>query len=193
MTRWGMTIDADRCLGCEACMVACATENEVPLGQFRLRMRTTTVGVFPNLTSEFRLESCFHCADAPCVGVCPTGATYKTDDGIVLVDPAKCTGCKACVTACPYGMRYVHESGWVDKCTFCEHRVREGRQPACVQTCPTGARVFGNLEDAADPINTALAEAQSVAVVNPDTGAKPSVFYLNSQFINGPTERQETS
>ncbi len=193
MTRLAMTLDVDLCLGCEACIVACSAENEVPVGQFRIRMRTTTAGTFPDLRTEFRVESCFHCADAPCLNVCPTGATYKTADGIVLVDPAKCTGCKACVIACPYGMRYVHRDGWVDKCTFCDHRLAAGRQPACVETCPTGARVFGDLDDDADPINDALAGAQSVSVVNPDTGANPHLFFLNSQFTNGPTERLETT
>ena len=193
MTRLAMTLDVDLCLGCEACIVACSTENEVPVGQFRIRMRTTTVGTFPDLRTEFRVESCFHCADAPCIEVCPTGATYKTADGVVLVNPAKCTGCKACVVACPYGMRYVHRDGWVDKCTFCDHRVAAGRQPACVETCPTGARVFGDLDDDADPINDAITKARSVSVVNPDTGANPHLFFLNSQFTNGPTERLETT
>ena len=193
MTRYGMSIDLDRCIGCEACMVACKTENEVPEGNFRLRIREVVVGSFPDLQGEFRMEQCFHCDNAPCVSVCPTGATYKTPDGIVLVDASKCTGCKACVTACPYGMRYVHPNGYVDKCTFCEHRVAEGRVPACVETCPTGARAFGNLDDAKSPVRKAINRARRVDVLKPQTGARPKLYYLNSRFTNTGAESEHTS
>ena len=184
MARYAMAIDASRCVGCEACLVACKTENEVPRGEFRLRMRETVVGTFPNLSGEFRLEQCFHCEDPPCVPVCPTGATFQTDDGLVLVDPNRCTGCKACVTACPYGMRHITDGGWTDKCTFCDHRLEAGAMPACVETCPAGARTFGDLDDGRSPINAALAKADRVDVLKPETGAKPKLFYLNSKFTN---------
>lgn len=184
MARYGMTIDAARCIGCQACLVACKTENALPAGAFRLRMRTLVAGTFPNLKGEFRLEQCFHCANAPCVNVCPTGATYKRADGIVIVDAEKCIGCKACVTACPYQMRYIHPEGYADKCTFCAHRVAEGRDPACVETCPTHARAFGDLDDANSPPRQALAQARQAHTLKPETGAQPKLIYLNSRFVN---------
>ncbi len=182
MTRRAMAIDVDRCLGCQACLVACKAENEVPDDRYRLRMREVVAGRFPDLAGEFRPEQCFHCDDPPCVGVCPTGATHRTDDGLVLIDPAKCTGCKACVTACPYGMRYVHPGGWVDKCSFCDHRLLVGREPACVETCPTGARVFGDLDDAFGPLRRAIDNADAVGVLKPHAGTRPSLFYLNTRI-----------
>lgn len=193
MTRYAMTIDMERCVGCQACVVACKTENEISQGRFRLRMRETVTGTFPNLQGEFRLEQCFHCENPPCVPVCPTGATFKRKaDGLVLVDPTMCSGCKACVTACPYTMRHVHEGGWIDKCTFCEHRLAAGLEPACVETCPTGARVFGDLDDPADPVHQVLAQADRVDVLKPQTGANPNLYYLNSQFTNTDAEYGQT-
>ncbi len=193
MTRYAMAIDVDRCLGCQACLVACKAENEVPDDRYRLRMRETVVGRFPDLMAEVRLEQCFHCDDPPCVGVCPTGATYQTDEGLVLVDPAKCTGCKACVTACPYNMRYVHPGGWIDKCSFCDHRLEQGRQPACVETCPTGARVFGDLNDRGGDLRKAIDEADSVGVLNAAAGTEPCLFYLNSRLPLDEHEEQEVT
>lgn len=183
MVRYAMAVDVGRCLGCAACLVACKTENEVPLGGFRLRMREEVAGTYPDLVGEFRMEQCFHCSDPPCVPVCPTGATFQTDEGLVLVDPSKCTGCKACVTACPYDMRHLHPGGWVDKCTFCDHRLAENRQPACVETCPTGARIFGDLDDPSSDVSRALESASLVDVLRPETGARPNLFYLESRLI----------
>ena len=192
MVRYAMAVDVGRCLGCAACLVACKAENEVPLGGFRLRMREEVTGTFPELYGEFRMEQCFHCSNPPCVPVCPTGATFQTEEGLVLVDPSKCTGCKACVTACPYGMRHLHPNGFVDKCTFCDHRLAEGRQPACVETCPTGARSFGDLDDAGSDVSVAIAGASLVDVLRPETGAEPNLFYLESQLVNEAAPHTET-
>lgn len=193
MTRYGMSVDVSRCIGCQACLVACKTENQVPPGVYRLRMRTTVAGTYPNLKGEFRVEQCFHCDNAPCTSVCPTGATYKTRDGIVVVDSARCVGCKACVTACPYSMRFVNPEGYADKCNFCQHRVEQGNVPACVETCPTRARVFGDLDDPKSEVSQAIASAKTSTALKPQTGAKPKLIYLNSTFINGPEEQGATT
>ncbi len=194
MTRYSMTVDLERCLGCEACIVSCAVENEVPIGAFRLRKTTTVGGRFPELRSEYRMEQCFQCEESPCVDVCPTGANSKTDDGIVHVDRDRCIGCKACVVSCPYGMRYMHPDGYADKCTFCEHRVREGRQPACVETCPTGARAFGDLEASDGPLRRSLDAADGVVQLRPETRTQPRVFYTNPTLTGsglGPAPESE--
>lgn len=183
MARLGMTIDVSRCLGCQACLVACKAENEEAPGVFSLRLRHTVVGRFPDLVGEFRLEQCFHCDEPPCVPVCPTGATFQTDDGIVLIDPTRCTGCKACVTACPYGMRHVDPRGTVHKCTFCEPRLAAGHQPACVATCPARARAFGDLDDPDSDVRAAIAGASRVDAFDSRAGAEPKVFYLNARLF----------
>ncbi|MDR1264861.1 MAG: 4Fe-4S dicluster domain-containing protein [Propionibacteriaceae bacterium] len=105
MARWGMTIDLDLCIGCEACTVACKANNFTPSGVSWLRIVKDEAGQFPNVTRlPFPLQ-CQQCAKAPCVDVCPTGATYVRDDGIVAVNYDKCVGCQYCVLACPYGAR----------------------------------------------------------------------------------------
>jgi Fe-S-cluster-containing dehydrogenase component len=133
-----MVIDTRQCVGCMDCVVACQTENDVPVGYARDWIVTEVRGTFPDLAMEIRSERCNHCDNPPCVSCCPTGASHVSPVGqVVLVDPAKCIGCKACIASCPYGARYVHPDGYVDKCTFCDHRTREGKDPACVSVCPT--------------------------------------------------------
>ena len=178
MARYAMVIDTRRCVGCSACVVACEVENEVPNGYCRDWIAEETTGRFPLLSMEIRSERCNHCSDPPCVPPCPTGASHVEADGIVLVDHALCTGCKACIAGCPYDARYVHPDGYVDKCTFCRHRVTRGLLPACVSTCPTMAMAFGDLDDPASEVSRQLASGRNVKVLNPDTGAKPNVYYL---------------
>ena len=113
MPRYAMAIDLSLCVGCAACAVACKMENEVPPGVFNLWIREREVGEYPNLVVEFRPEQCLHCENPPCVPVCPTGASYQTKDGLVLVDPKKCIACGACIAACPYDARYLHPAGYV--------------------------------------------------------------------------------
>jgi Fe-S-cluster-containing dehydrogenase component len=126
---------------------------------------------------QIRSERCNHCSETPCVLACPTGASHVAEGGAVLVNAAKCTGCKACIASCPYGARYVTPDGHVDKCTFCLHRVQAGHAPACVETCPTKALTFGDLADPGSPVAKLLA-ARRHEVVKPEAGTKPNVFYL---------------
>jgi len=130
---------------------------------------------------------CNQCERPPCVQVCPVGATYKTHDGVILVDQARCIGCRYCIQACPYGARYLVPDGPVtpsgqarvaDKCTWCYHRITKGLVPACVEACPVGARVFGDLQDPESQVAKILAEHR-IYVLKPDLGTKPRVSYLD--------------
>jgi len=188
MPRYAMAIDLAACVGCAACAVACKLENEVPPGVARLWIRLEETGTFPDLGLQCRPEQCLHCDAPPCVPVCPTGASYVTADGVVLVDPETCIACGACIAACPYDARYFDPRGFVSKCTFCEHRVAEGRMPACVETCPTLCRTFGDLDDPHSEINDVIRAARRVDVLRPDQGTRPKLLYLNAPSRFGLTE-----
>jgi Fe-S-cluster-containing dehydrogenase component len=121
---------------------------------------------------------CNQCDNPACVQVCPVGATYQTDDGVVLVDRDWCIGCGYCIMACPYGVRFFHPVHKVaDKCNFCYHRISNGREPACVDSCAFGARRIANLRDPDDPV-TKIITTERVAVLKDEYGTKPHVFYL---------------
>ncbi len=177
MTRYVMAVDTRRCVGCNACVIACKQENRLQGAGYRDWVTVETRGVFPALAQEIRSERCNHCASAPCVRVCPTGASHVGPGGTVLVSPRKCTGCSACIGACPYGARFIHPRGYADKCTFCVHRVTKGQGPACVESCPARALTFGDLADPASPVARLLA-ARRHEVVKPEAGTKPNVFFL---------------
>jgi Fe-S-cluster-containing dehydrogenase component len=175
--RYAMTVDTRTCVGCKACVLACKSENDVPDGFCRDWIVEEVRGEFPVLTAEIRSERCNHCSDAPCVSVCPTGASNIAEGGVVLVTHGKCTGCKACIAGCPYDARYVHPKGYVDKCTFCLHRVQKGLQPACVGVCPTGTLTLGDRNDPSSAVSKTLARRKS-KVNHPESGADPNVFFL---------------
>ena len=123
---------------------------------------------------------CNHCTHPACVQVCPTGATYKTEDGVVVIDHTYCIGCQYCVQACPYGARFFDERRNVtDKCTWCYHRITKGLQPACVEVCPTGARIFGDRSDKQSVISQFIQDNR-VHVLKPETGNAPNVFYVGT-------------
>jgi Fe-S-cluster-containing dehydrogenase component len=175
--RWAMVMDTRRCVACHACVIACKNENALPPGGFRDWIVTEVRGVFPTLSAENRSERCNHCEGAPCVGCCPTGASHFSDGGAVIVSRNRCTGCKACIAACPYDARYVHPDGFVDKCTFCLHRVREGEQPGCVSICPTRSLIFGDLGDPGSEVSRLLASRKH-KVLKPESGVGPQLFFL---------------
>jgi len=176
--RFAMAVDTRSCVGCSACVLACKAENDVPDGFCRDWIVQEVRGEFPNLQAEIRSERCNHCEDAPCVGACPTGASYVGEGGTVLVDREKCTGCKACIAACPYDARYVHPDGYVDKCSFCLHRVERGDEPACVEVCPTSSFTFGDANDPDSAVSRKLARRSS-HVLHPEAGTRPRLHFLD--------------
>ncbi len=178
MVRFAMVIDTRLCIGCGDCVIACKTENKVPEGLNRDWVVEITQGRYPHLGTEFRSERCNHCTHATCVEACPTGAShYWRDTNIVLVTPERCTGCKACIAACPYNARLIRPEGYIDKCTFCVHRVKQGLDPACVATCPTHCMHFGRLDDPNSTVSRLLASRDAFRLL-PETGNEPQIYYL---------------
>ncbi|WP_136415992.1 sulfate reduction electron transfer complex DsrMKJOP subunit DsrO [Herbaspirillum sp. ST 5-3] len=184
--RYAMVIDLRRCIGCDACMVACKAEFDVPLGVFRTWVPYKVVGKYPNVRKQFMPRLCNHCDNPPCVRACPVGATYKVEDGgFVLQHYDRCIGCKACMASCPYNARfmlpksrtYTDITSVVDKCTFCHHRVTQGLAPACVQTCIGRARIFGDINDPKSEVSRLVA-TMPTQVLRPEEGTKPHVFYI---------------
>jgi molybdopterin-containing oxidoreductase family iron-sulfur binding subunit len=201
MTRWGMVIDQNRCVGCYACTVACKVENATPKGIWYAPVYEKEVGHYPIAKRVFLPTLCNHCEDAPCLQACPTQAISRRPDGIVLVDEDKCCGSRACVAACPYGAMHFFEEaggefgeeltpleqlfagkyqkGTVQKCTFCAHRIDAGVPvPACVEACPTSCRIFGDLEDPDSNISHYI-RRKNAHQPNPDAGTNPSVWYVS--------------
>jgi tetrathionate reductase subunit B len=173
-----MLIDLRKCIGCHSCSVACKTENEVPPAVFRSWVKLMDKGVYPNARSLSLPVLCNNCENAVCVKVCPVKASFKRDDGIVMVDPHKCVGCKYCMAACPYQVRHLNPiRRYVQKCSFCYQRVDAGLMPACVETCPARARVFGDLNDPSSEIVKLLVE-NPTSVLKPESGTRPNVFYI---------------
>lgn len=205
---WGMVISLDKCIGCDYCRRACSATNDV-----REDMAWNVVKEEKNTNGVpfFFSRPCLHCQIAPCVEVCPVGATYVREDGIVVMDYERCIGCRYCEIACPYDARkfnweartdenpYVptwgipevdrRPRGVVEKCTFCIQRIDAGlaqglepgmdmdATPACVNICPVGARVFGDLKDPESNISKVL-ENSSTIRLREELGTEPSVYYI---------------
>jgi len=205
----GMLVDINKCIGCNYCTYACQAVNNLADDMLYNVVTTETT---QSGEEYFLSRPCMQCEEAPCVHVCPVGATYYRPDGIVAMDYTLCIGCRYCQVACPYGARVFNwknpietsskapdfgfqevdnrPRGVVEKCHFCSHRIDYGVErgfvpgvdtaatPACVVACPTGARVFGDLNDAASPISLAQAEASVTLRLREDLSTEPRVYYI---------------
>lgn len=200
---WGMGVDISKCIGCGLCVDGCKTENNVPKEPFFFRTWVERYRVLDNgevliespngaihsftedevepniLRSFFVPKLCNHCDNPPCVQVCPVGASFKLEDGVVLVDSDYCVGCSYCIQACPFGARFLHpETRTAEKCTFCYHRIVQGLIPACVEMCPTQARIFGEVKKKASPLVRFL-RMNKIGVLKPFLNTEPKVYYAN--------------
>jgi len=175
--RLALVIDTRKCFDCKACMIACKEENDLPQGQWRNWVRNDSRGT--SRRTQFQPGQCMQCDEPSCVAACPVGATWKRADGVVEIDTGKCVGCANCVTACPYGARYRDPARKkADKCDFCSHRLALGETPACVETCPTKARVFGDLNDPGSLVSKMLKNEKTIRVPSPGVDTEPNIFYL---------------
>lgn len=190
---YGFIIDNRKCIGCHACSVACKSENEVPLGVNRTWVKYVETGVFPNSRRHFQVTRCNHCANPPCVRICPTEAMYQRHDGIVEFDGSVCIGCKACMQACPYDAIYIDpDTDTAAKCHYCAHRVDMGLEPACVVVCPEHAIISGDMNNPESEISQLLAR-QDVTVRKPEQGTAPNLFYIDgNEAALHPTATERT-
>lgn len=157
MTRYAYFTDLSVCAGCESCTVACQNKNGLAPELAYTKVHRYESGTFPDLKSTYVINQCLHCDNPPCAEVCPTGATHKTAEGPVVVNYDQCIGCKYCMVACPYDARvFDEERNVARKCTECADRLAAGRKPACVETCLTGARVIGDLDDPKSAIHEVI-------------------------------------
>jgi len=192
--KYAMIIDLEQCVGCDACTVACKLDNETGTDIRWSRVVEEEAGCFPHVRKVYIPLQCMHCEQAECVRVCPTGANYRDERGLVLIDYEKCIGCRYCMLACPYQARYFNEGkkppvgvpamandssrkGAVEKCDFCEDRLSQGKLPRCVELCPYEARVMGDTEDPESSAAKLLREGNPVTL-KPEGVFKPSIYYL---------------
>jgi len=180
--RLGLIIDQERCIGCEACSVACRIENKT--SNFWITVETqggqdkdTPNGVYPNLSLNFLPKLCNHCENPPCVDSCPVNAIGKREDGIVILNQDECDGCQACLNACPYSIIiFNNEKRIAEKCNLCSHRIDEGVEPFCVICCEGQAITFGDLNNPNSRITKMILERNAFQL-KLENGTNPSVYY----------------
>lgn len=182
IAKYVMLADTTRCINCKACEVACRAEWDTPLGYSRDWVKEVEyvnakglpeVQLFPG--------RCQHCDDPPCVEVCPSGASWKREDGIVLVDHAICSGCELCVPACPYEARWLNPvTNTISKCTFCQPRIDKGLQPACVETCVGRALIFGDANDPNSEVSQLLKAKEWQKLVTDEVNIGPNHYYYTA-------------
>lgn len=205
MTRLSLLIDVTKCSGCHNCFLACRDEyygNDYspysapqPLdGQFWMQIKEVERGSYPKPKLDYIPIPCMHCEDAPCIDAAADGAVYRRDDGIVIIDPTKAKGQKAIVNACPYRVIFWNEALELpQKCTLCAHMLDAGeKQPRCVEACPTGALVFGDLDDPGSEI-ARLSATLKPEVYHPEYGLKPTVQYIGipKRFVAGEVVKRD--
>jgi tetrathionate reductase subunit B len=176
MPRYGMVIDETKCVGCHACRVACQNQNGLPAEESYNHLEEREYGTFPNYNREFIPVQCQHCDNPPCVKVCPTGASYKRKDGIVLVNKDQCIGCKYCLAACPYNVRIITKEGYIEKCRFCLEFIEKGEEPACLRTCMAGVRTFGDLDDPDSEVSRMIVRDR-LKRFKADLNTLPRIYY----------------
>ena len=186
--KYGMVIDLTKCIGCGACVVACSLENTRYTGRtIPLGARTNFYFVNVKDTQLPYHKICMHCENPVCTRVCPTGATYKSPEGPVLVDYSRCIRCRYCIYECPFepNVRYINEElHAVDKCTLCYHRITKGLNPACVEACPVGARVAGDISDAKSEISKIILDpSKNVVRVGEEAGIGPNLYFVLPEGI----------
>ena len=202
--QYGFLVDLRRCVGCTSCQVSCKMENAVPMGKFRSKVDFAEEGKYPDAKRHFFPKHCNNCAEPPCITPCPVkGATYKRDDGVVMINRDLCIGCGRCISSCPYGARYAQhnipvkndpkpyaksvkevagksakELKVADKCDYCSHRLAQGiEEPACVRNCPGLARIFGDLNDPNSQISKLVKELKTEGW-HPEYDTKPRNSYV---------------
>ena len=190
--KFGWFVDTRRCFGCHGCEVSCKSENDVPLGNFIRQTFYKDVGEYPKVARLFMPMSCQHCEDAPCIKACPCGALHKGTGGSVVIDYNTCCGHATCVEACPYGAIYIDPvANQAVKCHNCYHRVEDGMEPACANTCPADAIYFGDLNDEDSKVSRAIKEAEESNIgttqLRPEQGTKPRMWFAG----NAPSEIEE--